>query len=452
MNAPRHRTLIGFPVILALLLAGPGAFVGPAPAEAQSTVQLDPEIRDMLGEISADRVETVVRSLADFETRHSLSSTDDPDRGIGAAREWMMDELRSYSDRLDVGLDCYRIPAQGRITREAEICNVLAILPGRSDRRIYIGGHYDSVARVLEEFADEYDDYENPAPGANDDASGTALGMEVMRVLAQSGKEFDATLVFIGFAGEEQGLVGARLHAQRADEEGLTIDALFSNDIVGNAVGGTGIQDGASVRVYSPGPLDSPARQLARYIARHSGAYVPSHRIKPVAREDRFGRGGDHTPFNWYDFAAVRFTEPRENYARQHTVDDVPDAMDFDYLARNARVNLASMAALALAPAAPETGRLSRGSSGYDARLTWEPSEGAASYRVFVRDAWSMDWETVVEVGDVTEYVFEDLSIDSHVFGVAAVGPDGHESLVSPYVRSPRSPSRVETLDDDGGG
>ncbi len=414
---------------------------------------VDERISVLVDEVSEERLRFLVDRLAGFETRHTLSSTDDPERGIGAAREWMVEELESYSDRLEVELECFTIPPQGRITREAEICNVKAVLPGRSERRVYVSGHYDSIAQIPEDQEGEWGPYDNPAPGANDDASGTALTMELARVLSQSGLEFDATLVFIGFAGEEQGLFGARLHAEEASDQGRRIDAVFNNDVVGNTKGGNGIEDGSSVRVFSPGPQDSPARQLARYIRRHAGAYTPFHEVRLIAREDRFGRGGDHTPFNWHGFAAVRFTEPMEDYSRQHTVEDTPDGVDEGYLARNARVNVAGVGSLALAPAAPEVDdenglpKLDRGETGYDARLRWERSPGAVAYRIFIREAWTPDWEHIVDVGDVDEWVFPDLSIDAHVFGVAAVGPDGQESLVAPYVRPPREAESVEVVE-----
>ena len=450
MIRSRHSSAVTLAatILAAVILT---AVLGPNPLHAQGTAQLDPAVQELVAEVSEENLEHLVHTLAGFETRHTLSSVDDPDRGIGAAREWMVDELSGYSPRLEVSLDCYDVVAQGRIAEDVELCNVKAVLPGHSDRRIYVSGHYDSVAQLLEGMAEEYERFNNPAPGANDDASGTAVAMELARVLSQSGLEFDATLVFIGFAGEEQGLFGARLHAHRAYEEGTRIDAVFNNDIVGNIRGGDGRRDGTSVRVFAPGPEDSPARQLARYVHRFGSAYMPHHEIRLVAREDRFGRGGDHTPFNYWGFAAVRFTEPMEDYSRQHTVYDTADGVHAPYLARNARVNMAGVATLALAPSAPDVDtqggnpRLSRGDTGYDAHLQWDTSPGATSYRIFVRGGWSMDWEQVVEVGDVTEFTFPGLSIDEHFFGVAAVGPDGHESLVSPYVRGPRSVSEVET-------
>lgn len=422
-----------------------------APAAAQAP-DLDPRVEAILASVSAERLGATVEWLAAFGTRHTLSAADHPERGIGAAREWIRREMAGYSPRLRVDFDTYRIPAQGRITRETELRNVMAVLPGRSARRIYVSGHYDSLARdATGDFAWDRD-LDRTAPGANDDGSGTALTMELARVMAQSGIEFEPTLVFLALSGEEEGLVGARLHAQRARDEGVRIDAVLNNDIVGNVRGGNGAVDGASVRVFSEGPADSPSRQVARYVRRHAARYVPGHRVRLIAREDRFGRGGDHTAFNQLGFAGVRFSESKENYARQHTVEDTPDGVDAAYLARNARVNAAALASLALAPAAPRVGdergdpRLGRGESGYDAHLRWERSPGAVGYRIVWREAWTPDWEHELRVGDVDEHLLRDLSIDDHVFGVAAVGPDGHESLVSAYVRPPRADVEVRTV------
>jgi hypothetical protein len=277
--------------------------------------------------------------------------------------------------------------------------------------------------------------------------------MELARVVSQSGLAFDATLVFICFAGEEQGLIGAKLHAQRAEAEKLTIDGVLNNDIVGNAVGGQGVKDTATVRVFSEGPEDSPSRQLARAIRRSASLYVPEHRVRLIARYDRFGRGGDHIAFNQHGYPGVRFTESKENYGHQHTVDDTfAGGVDPDYLARNARVNAAALATLALAPEAPlvadERGRprLGRDPSGYDAHLRWKASAGATVYRVFWREAWTPDWQFEQTVGNATELVLPSLSIDDFVFGVAAVDAEGHESLVSPYVNPNRPDVPVQTL------
>ena len=440
------------------------------PAALAASPQADPRIVKALAEVSPSRLESTLKKLESFQTRHLLSSPDTPGRGIGAARQWILDEMKSYSPRLQVSFDTYRIPKQGeRVTREVELRNVMAVLPGRTPRRFYVSGHYDTVARlrgaspapspspgapaVSAGGVFDWSSGDNPAPGVNDDGSGTALTMELARVMAQSGLPFDATLVFICFAGEEEGLVGAKLHAQRAAAEKLVIDGVLNNDIVGNAVGGQGIEDTGSVRVFSEGPEDSPSRQLARALRRDAALYVPEHRVRLIARYDRFGRGGDHSAFNQHGYAGVRMTESKENYAHQHTVDDTfAGGVDPQYLARNARVNGAALATLGLAPVAPvvvdDAGRplLGREPSGYDARLRWRASAGAAEYRVFWREAWTPDWQFEQSVGNVTELVLPGVSIDDFVLGVAAVDADGHESLVSAYVNPTRPDAPIQTL------
>ncbi len=420
-----------------------------APAAAPRGPVLDPRIAAILEDVSADRLAEYLKVLTDFQTRHSSSLSDRTDWGISPARQYILETMRGFSPRLQVDFDCYDVEAQGRIPEPVELCNVVAVLPGRSDRRVYVSGHYDTVARREGEGFD-WTRWDNPAPGANDDGSGTVLTMEVARVMAQSGLDFDATLVFVAFVAEEEGLVGASLHAERAAREGWTIDAVFNNDIIGNTTGGNGIVDARTVRVFSEDPMDSSSRQLARFIRRQAAIYVPSHEVRLIAREDRFGRGGDHTAFNRRGFTGVRFSESRENYERQHTAQDTYDGVDFDYLAKNARVNAAGVATMALAPAAPDVmGRggpmLGRGESGYDAAMEWAASPGAVGYRVVWREAWAPDWQYEVMVGNVNEWTLPDLSIDDYVFGVAAVGAGGHESLVSAYVRPPRPRAEIRT-------
>lgn len=420
-------------------------------------VDADPRVAALVAGVSQERLQAIVTTLAGFGTRSTLSDTVSATRGIGAARRWIHDQFRSYSPKLQVSYDRYPVAQHGRITRDLELVNVVAVLPGRTPRRVYITGHYDTVnpratagagvnagggaraaggdAQMRPEMNHNAD-----APGANDDGSGTALTMELARVFATSGVDFDATLVFVTWAGEEQGLVGSMAHAQRIAETKTEVTANFNNDIVGSSLGGNGIIDAESVRIYSLGPEDSPHRSLARYIQRVAGMYVPSHTIRLMAREDRFGRGSDHSSFTAFDFPAVVFREANENYNRQHNTEDKVEGMDFRYLAQNVRVNAAAAASLALAPPAPQvtTDRgvvtLSRGLTGYDAALQWQPSPGAAGYRVYWRAAWSNDWEKSQYVGNVTRFTFPNVSIDDHVFGVAAVNADGHESLVSAYV------------------
>jgi hypothetical protein len=439
MNRVTASALLAF-----ALIAGrePGAF-------AQSASDLDPRVVHLVGQISEDRLAAILRKLETFGTRNTMSSVDTPGRGIGAARQWILDEMKGYGPRLQVSYDTYRIAKQGRITRDVEARNILAVLPGRSPRRIYISGHYDTVAIVGGQRERNGGAAQQPAaiaepdvtaPGVNDDGSGVALTMELARVFSQSGQEFEATLVFMCHVAEEQGLMGAKLHAQRAAREHIPIDAVLNNDIVGNDRGGNGVIDSASIRVYSQGPEDSASRELARYVQRWAGHYVPSHRVRLLSRPDRFLRSGDHTAYNQYGFAAVGFRESRENFTRQHDARDTFEGLSPFYLAQNARVNAAVAATLALAPPAPvvvtEKGQptINRAPSGYDAHLQWKASSGASAYRIFWREAWGPDWQHEMLVGNVTEATLRDTLIDDLVFGVAAVDASGHESLVSPYI------------------
>ena len=425
----------------------------------------DQRVAQLVESVSASRLEQTVRALAGFGTRHTLSDTASSERGIGAAREWIRRELQSASPRLDVSFDVHQLAPQGRITRSVELRNVVAVLPGKSPRRIYITAHYDTVnvgpegalgaskrplgVTVPDPQLNAAQDYNAPAPGADDNGSGTALTMELARVMASSGIEFDATLVFALWAGEEQGLFGARAHALRLAEGKTPVAANFNNDIVGGSRGGDGSIDSGSVRLYAQGPEDSMSRSLARFVEKAAAVYVPSHRVRLMAREDRFGRASDHAAFTQYGFPAVVFRESKENFARQHGIADTPEGVDVAYLAQNARVNVAAAALLALAPPAPsvtsEGGApmIGRQPSGYDASLRWQASPGAVDYRVFRRNPWTLSWESSKIVGNVTELVLPNTSIDDWVFGVAAVGPGGHESLVSAWVPRPRTAPEI---------
>lgn len=447
-------------IFVVTLVAGmPGVVLAQRP-------DLDPRIEKLVGAVSEERLTMILKKLETFGTRNTLSSTDSPTKGIGAARQWIFDQMKGYSQKLEVSFDTYKIARQGRITRDVEVRNIIAVLPGKSARRVYISGHYDTIAIeggqssnnagarsdvAVAQPADPRSPNDYPAPGVNDDGSGTALTMELARLFSQSGIDFDATLVFMCHVAEEQGLFGAYLHAQRAAAEHVRIDAVFNNDIVGNDKGGNGIVDGATIRVYSEGPEDSPSRELARFVQRWGGRYVPSHRVRLIARPDRFNRGGDHTAYNQLGFAAVGFRESRENFTRQHDPRDTFEGLSPPYLAQNARVNAAAAGTLALAPPAPEVNRASgttiaRGPSGYDANLKWGPSPGAAAYRIFWREAWGPDWQHDMLVGNVTEAVLPNMQIDDYVFGVAAVDAAGHESVVTPYLSAPRAAITVKTI------
>ena len=429
----------------------------PVTAAAQpAAADRDPRIAALVTSISESRLEQLLRTLVGFGTRNTLSDTSSPTRGIGAARQWILDELTRTSPKLQVSFDPHRLKkgaGNGRITRNVELRNVVAVLPGRSPRRIYVSGHYDSLNLLPEgQLAlnrgvtappSARQDPNVDAPGANDDGSGTVLVMELARVFAESGIDFDATLVFIAVAGEEQGLLGARAHARQARAAKIPVQAIFNNDIVGGAAGGDGSTDGASIRLYSEGPDDSPSRALAMFTARIASRYVPSHQVRLLARRDRFSRGGDHTAWNLEGFPAVGFRESRENYARQHGAGDTIDGVSFAYLGQNARVNAAAMAVLALAPPPPVITNprgqptIDRRPSGYDAHLRWIAAPGAAAYRVVWREAWAPDWQHEAIVGNATEWTLPKANIDDFVYGVAAIGPGGHESTVAAYVPPP---------------
>jgi hypothetical protein len=477
----RHAKLFCGVAVVATLLQTPAGAQAPQPATPQGG--LDPRIEKLVASVSEERLQQLLEKLVSFGTRNTLSDATSPTRGIGAARQWIYDELKRTSPRLQVSFDTYQIPAKGRITRDVELRNVMAVLPGKSPRRIYVSGHYDSLnlgrggqlagnqgvrgqtrpgaqpqapgeagAPPARPSGDPQtrpnQDYDIDAPGANDDGSGTVLSMELARVFAESGIDFDATLVFMCVAGEEQGLIGSGAHARAAREQDIPIQAWFNNDIVGNSHGGNGSLDSATIRIYSEGPEDSASRSLAEFVARVGAQYVPDHRVRLMARADRFSRGGDHSALNAQGFPAIGFRESQENYARQHGPNDTIEGVDFHYLAQNARVNAAGMASLALAPPPPAVFRraangraiptIDRRPSGYDAHLRWEASPGAAAYRIFWRNAWTPDWEHEITVGNVTEYTFPKMNIDDWVFGVAAVDAAGHESSISAYVAPPR--------------
>jgi hypothetical protein len=480
--------------VLRVLVLAAVLFATPL-VQAQGPGSIDPRIEKLVASISEQRLQQLLQKLSSFKTRNSCSDAAAPD-AVGAARQWIFDELKRTSPKLQVSFDAHMIQTVRGCAGPIEFRNVMAILPGKSPRRIYVSGHYDTVnlgaggqqtsnaggrgagaqadpgaaggrgaaaaqtptrpgaaPQAPGEPASPGDaaaprpvrDPNIPAPGANDDGSGTVLSMELARVFAESGIEFDATLVFMTVAGEEQGLVGAGAHAKKAKDEKIPIQAWFNNDIVGGSLGGDGIIDSATIRVYSEGPEDSPSRSLAVFAQRIAAQYVPSHQLRLMARRDRFSRGGDHSALNAQGFAAIGFRESRENYSKQHGVGDTIDGVDFRYLAQNARANAAGMATLALAPPPPAvvTSRgaptIDRRPTGYDAHLRWEASPGAAGYRVFWRKAWAPDWEHEVAVGNVTEYTLPHMNIDDWVFGVAAVDAAGHESTVSAYVAPPRA-------------
>lgn len=432
---------------------------------------INPAVQKIVDEVSEERIATTLKKLESFGTRDIFSDQENETQGIGAARRWISAQFKSYSPKLQVSFDSYRVKKKGRIFRDLELHNVVAVLPGKTnpERQFIISAHYDSVAlkrRTEGEIASGEDlvyseaTLEKNAPGVTDDGSGTAAVLELARIMSQY--EFEKTIVFVAFAGEEEGLIGSSLYARKAHQTKQIIDGVLNNDIIGSEISGNGRSNNGLVWLFSEDPSDSPSRQLARYMRDLGERYVPSMRVDDVFRHDRFSRGGDHTPFNQEGYAALRVTTPNENFANQHTPTDTFANTSVSYTARVARVNAAALASLALAPKAPTVteeiqkgarkGQLapliSRGKSRYDARLRWtaeNPEPDLAGYAVVYRLTTSPYWEHEIFVGNVKEFELKDVSIDNLVFGVKAVDKDGNESLVSVYVNPPRRKIEIET-------
>jgi Zn-dependent M28 family amino/carboxypeptidase len=325
------------------------------------------------------------------------------------AAEWLASEYRKIPG-LEVELMRYIAPKGRRIPEDREVVQVVATLKGADDRMIIVGGHLDSLNL-------QADAATGRAPGANDDASGTALALEAARVMA--GKKWQHTLKFVGFTGEEQGLLGSRAIAQKAKAEKWNIDAVLSNDTVGSSGNKNGQKDTKHVRIFSEEKETHNSRELARYIEWLTRA-DKNFGIKLVFRKDRFGRGGDHSPFNDEGYNAVRFVEVHEEYTRQHTADDLPEHMDWDYLANVTRMNLMTMEALANA-AVPPTDVVISTAQSHDTTLTWKGTAGT-KYVVYYRETTSPVWEKGIEVGAVEKYVVQKVNKDDHNFAIGAVG------------------------------
>ena len=417
--------------------------------------QTDPEIAEMLSSVSVDTLEKNIYKLASFGTRHTLSETESDTFGIGAARNWIKKEMQRYSedsgDRLQVEFHNFIQEPVGRIPEPVEIVNIVATLPGsdpNDDRYFVISGHYDSRASNVM-------DAESLAPGANDDASGTAVVMEMARVMSYY--EFPATIVFMAVAGEEQGLLGAAQWAEEASEAGLNIAGMITNDIVGNHAAEDGrLTDPYRVRLFAEGvppqqemdrhtmryiqtggESDMPTRQLARTMKEVTESYMPEMDVWLIYRLDRYLRGGDHRPFLRLGYPAVRFSEPHEEFRHQHQdireengvqYGDLPEFVDYPYVARVAKVNIASVANLARSPMPPQNVGMNVSRLENDTRLRWESSisENLGGYEVLWRETTSPVWQHREFVRHVTHYTAELVSKDNYIFGVRSVSEGGH--------------------------
>lgn len=424
-----------------------------------------PTLRAIAAEVSPVQLRATIATLVGFGTRHTLSDTQSPTRGIGAARRWAAGRFAAYSAACG-GCLAIETPAEtfvgDRLPRPADIVDVLAVQRGTSDpdRVVIISGHIDSRnSDAMDATAD--------APGANDDGSGTAAVLEAARVLSK--RKFAATIVYAVLSGEEQGLYGGKLLAETAVKKGWQVEAVLNNDIVGNTHGSSGVVDAAHVRVfsegtratetpaeadqrrYSGGEVDSPSRQLARFID-SAAADVPGLTVTMVYRTDRYSRGGDQVPMLKAGYPAVRITEATENYDRQHqnvrveggrAYGDVLAGVDFPYLAQVTRLNTVSLAALASAPPPPLV--TIEGAVKPDTLVRWHPLSGAASYRVWWRSTTAPRWEhSRAASAGATSLALPGVVIDDWFFGVSAVSADGYESPVAfpslIEIRGPLSP------------
>lgn len=423
---------------------------------AQKKEKPNAEIQKMLKEISAKNIESSVRKLVSFGTRNTLSEQNNPTRGIGAARDWIFAEFQKIAQDcggcLQVEKQSFEQPKANRIPQPTVLTNVVATLKGATNpERIYIvSGHYDSMcSSPVDAVCD--------APGANDDASGTAAVIELARVMSK--RKFDATIIFMTVAGEEQGLLGAAYFAEKAKQEKMNIEGMFTNDIIGGVTTQKNSSNRNKVRVFSEGvpsneteqesntrrsvggENDSSSRQLARYIKEQSEKYLKNFSVWLIYRRDRYLRGGDHIPFLERGFSAIRITESDEDYTHQHQnvrtengvfYGDTIEFVDFEYVANVTRVNMISLASIALAPAKPKNVGIVTARLTNDTDLKWDANTDAdlAGYEVVWRDTTSSVWTNSIFVGNVTNYTVKAMSKDNYFFGVRAVDKDGNKSPV----------------------
>ena len=458
------------PVLAGLVLAAAGAGHAQSSGAVAAPPAVDPRLYEIVAAVRADRIERDIRTLVGFGNRHTLSDTLSATRGIGAARRWIKAEFDRISAACGGCLEVsyqrtlVRAGENPRVPRDTWIVNVVAIQRGTThpDRYVIMTADIDSrVSDILDATSD--------SPGANDNASGVAGVLEAARVLSRY--RFGKTIVYAALSGEEQGLLGGQHMARVARDQGWIIEAVLNNDMIGNIEGITGIIDNRTFRVFSEptsateteaerrarrftgGEVDGPSRQLARYIDRLTDLYIPNLDAKMIYRLDRYGRGGHHRPFNDLGFPGVRIMEAHENYRRQHqdlrvervmvkaadgnerevevAYGDVIEGVNFDYAAKLTAVNAITLAALAWAPPPPDSVRIS-GAVSPSTTLRWArvPSPALVGYKVYWRETTEPQWTHWRWVGDVTEYTLENIVIDDHFFGVAAVGKDGNESVV----------------------
>ncbi|QDS70919.1 hypothetical protein FKW77_006627 [Venturia effusa] len=408
------------------------------------------ELQDLLKEVDATNIENTILKLVSFGTRHTLSSQTDPKRGIGAARDWIAETMEGFGGGLEVSVQTYLQAPTTRIPVATNISNVIGRIEGSdgSGRVYVISGHYDSrVTDVLNAVDD--------APGANDDASGVAVMMELARILSKTKPK--ATIIFTAVASEEQGLQGSAHLAATLKNSSTNVEAMLNNDIVGSSTGDAGQKDPFTIRVFAQGPPltesatvsatrlqlglenDSPARELARFtkeVAQNNATGMKE--IAIICRLDRYLRGGDHSSFLAQGYTAIRFTEPNENFAHQHQdvrvengtqYGDLPEFVDYDYVSRVARVNLATLWSLVEGPGVPRNVIVATTNLDNNSSLKWVKGAGAVTgYEIVWRPTDAPVWTNVVNVGLVNSVMLA-LSKDNVIFGVRAVGEGGYRSM-----------------------
>lgn len=420
-----------------------------------SSGQTDSRIYNIVESISADRIGNDIATLVGFGTRHTLSDTVSNARGIGAARRWIKSEFDKISKDCGGCLEVFyqrnlvKAAENNRIPNDVWVVNVVAIQRGKSNpnRMVMMSGDIDSRVSDPNNFTSD-------SPGANDNASGMAGTLEAARVLSKY--TFENSVVYVGLSGEEQGLFGGRGLAQYAKDNNWDIIGVLNNDMIGNIKGVNGVISNRDFRIFSEpipptetdrerqsrrfygGEVDGISRQLARYIHKTTRTYMPEMNPMLIYRLDRFGRGGHHRPFNDLGYAGVRIMEAHENYTQQHQdireengvqYGDVLEHVNFEYAAKLTAVNAISLAALAWAPVAPENVEIG-GVVEASAKLRWKPVAGATGYRVYWRDTTSPTWDYFRDIENITETTLTGIVIDNYFFGVAAIGPNGHESPV----------------------
>ncbi|GEQ85935.1 peptidase M28 [Patiriisocius marinistellae] len=417
--------------------------------------QTDARIYEIINNVSAERIEADITTLANFGTRNTFSDTISDTRGIGAARRWIKSEFDAISNNCSNCLNVFYqkdlVKAEGntRVPKDTWVVNVVAIQKSKtgSNRYIIMSGDIDSRNS-------DGSDFTKDAPGANDNASGMAGAIEAARVL--SAYNFDANIVYLGLSGEEQGLFGGAGFAAFAKEKNWDIIGVLNNDMIGNIKGVDGVISNIDFRIFSEpvpqtetererkmrrfygGEVDGISRQLARYVYKTTKTYMPEMNPMMIYRLDRFGRGGHHRPFNDLGYAGIRIMEAHENYTQQHQDIRVEDGIEygdmlkfvnFGYARKLTAVNAITMASLAWAPASPTEVSIG-GIVEPSAKFKWDKVEGALGYKIYWRETTSPTWDNSRYVGNVNEFTLDGIVIDNYFFGIAAVGKDGHESVV----------------------